>query len=153
MRKTYNRYTLIRHVIDAPLVGLSYILAHNVDRGGLIWGDAGQSSLFAILATVLWYVAASVSKLYRDRRSNKYSEEIVFIVYTLLLYAVLLSSVMFFLQKTVHYGSAFLVWHIGFLFVFLVFTKYIIRKFLHSALYQVRLYVNLLISGVTPASY
>nr|WP_294995096.1 undecaprenyl-phosphate glucose phosphotransferase [uncultured Sediminibacterium sp.] len=153
MRKTYNRYTLIRHVIDAPLVGLSYILAHNVDRGGLIWGDAGQSSLFAILATVLWYVAASVSKLYRDRRSNKYSEEIVFIVYTLLLYAVLLSSVMFFLQKTVHYGSAFLVWHIGFLFVFLVFTKYIIRKYLHSALYQGRLYDNLLIIGVTPAAY
>lgn len=153
MRKTYHRYTLIRYIIDAPLVGIAYILAHNLDVGGHLWGTVGQSTLLTILSMVVWYLCASASKLYRDRRSNKYSEEIIFIIYTLLLYVVLLSSVFFFLQKQVQYSSSFLVWHILFLFIFLVFTKYIIRKYLHSALYQGRLYDNMLIIGATAAAY
>lgn len=153
MRKSFNRYTLIRYIIDAPLVGISYILSYQLDSGNRLLSNNIPSYLPILLALLVWYLSASVSKLYRDRRSNKYSEEIVFVIYTLIIYTILLSSVLFFLQQQVQHSRVFLVWHAGMLFLFLFFTKYIIRKYLHSALFQGRLYDNLLIVGVTPAAY
>ncbi|TRU01857.1 MAG: undecaprenyl-phosphate glucose phosphotransferase [Microcystis aeruginosa Ma_AC_P_19900807_S300] len=153
MRKSYNRYTLIRYIIDAPLVGISYILSHRMDAGLGLWDQVLPPYFLLFLSLVVWYLSGAISKLYRDRRSNKYSEEIVFIAYTLILYAILFSSVLFFFQQQITYSRAFLGIHVVVLFCFLVLTKYVIRKYLHTAIYQGRLYDNLLIVGATPAAY
>jgi putative colanic acid biosynthesis UDP-glucose lipid carrier transferase len=153
MRKSYNRYTLIRYIIDAPLVGITYILSHRMDGGYGLWGRETPPYFLLLLSLLVWYLSASVSKLYRDRRSNKYSEEIVFIVYTLILYSILFSSVLFFFQQQITYSRAFLGVNVALLFCLLVLTKYVIRKYLHTAIFQGRLYDNLLIVGATPAAY
>lgn len=147
MAKNYNRYTRIRYIIDAPIVCLSYITAATISLGENFFHIGSQNYLFIILSLATWYIAASISNLYADRRSNKYSEEIIFIFYTLIIFDILLSSVFFFFRNFLQYTTEFLASFTACLFLLLTFTKYIIRKYLHSAIYQGKLFDNLLIVG------
>ena len=75
MNKKSNRFVLIRYVNDALVVIAAYALG--------LWntGHLDQwNPAFAVLSIVLWYFVSSFSKLYADRRSNKFAEEIIFIV-------------------------------------------------------------------------
>ncbi len=148
MARAYNRYTTVRYIIDAPIVAISYLLAsHITDQGVNLYGY-----LFTFISLIVWYIAASFSRLYADRRSNKYSEEIVFIVYSIILFTILLSSVSFFLRNLIQFNTNFFTFFLFFLFIFLTLTKYIIRKYLHSAIYQGKLFDNILIVGSTPSA-
>ncbi|MCW3088217.1 MAG: UDP-glucose:undecaprenyl-phosphate glucose-phosphate transferase, partial [Sediminibacterium sp.] len=149
MAKAYNRYTTLRYIIDAPVVMISYLVAAGITAGQTL---TLYGYFFIIIALLIWYIAASFSRLYADRRSNKYSEEIVFIVYTIILFTILLSSVSFFLRNFIQFDSYFFSFFLVILFVLLTLTKYIIRKYLHSAIYQGKLFDNILIIGSTPSA-
>lgn len=150
--KAYNRYTTIRYIIDAPIVGISYLLALHFTHTQNIFDSNFYSVLFLLITLGVWYISASFARLYTDRRSNKFSEEIVFIVYTLILFTILLSSVSFFLRNYFQFNGNFFTILLSILFVLLAFTKYVIRKYLHSAIYQGKLFDNILIVGSTPAA-
>lgn len=152
MAKLDNRYTLIRYVIDAPIVGIGYLLSVKATLSQVQEEAVLPDFLLTGLALLVWYMAASFSRLYTDRRSNKYSEEIIFIIYTLIIYTIFLSSVFFFLRNYVRFNAGFFGFFLGFLFVFLSLTKYIVRKYLHAAIYKGQLFDNLLIVGATPAA-
>lgn len=152
MAKAYNRYTIIRYFIDAPIVCLSYFLAYRITSGNTPVNEPDQIYLFTLLALTVWYIAASFSRMYTDRRSNKYSEEIIFILYTIILFTILLSSVSFFLRNIFQFNSSFFTYFLSILFVLLSITKYVIRKYLHSAIYQGKLFDNILIVGATPSA-
>ncbi|WP_295234383.1 undecaprenyl-phosphate glucose phosphotransferase [Sediminibacterium sp.] len=152
MAKLDNRYTLIRYVIDAPIVGIGYLLSVKATLNQVQEEAVLPDFLLTGLALLVWYMAASFSRLYTDRRSNKYSEEIIFIIYTLIIYTIFLSSVFFFLRNYVRFNAGFFGFFLGFLFVFLSLTKYIVRKYLHAAIYKGQLFDNLLIVGATPAA-
>ncbi|MDO8997126.1 MAG: undecaprenyl-phosphate glucose phosphotransferase [Sediminibacterium sp.] len=152
MAKLDNRYTLIRYVIDAPIVGIGYLLSVKSTLSQVPDDAVIPDFLLTGLALLVWYMAASFSRLYTDRRSNKYSEEIIFIIYTLIIYTIFLSSVFFFLRNYVRFNAGFFGFFLGFLFVFLSLTKYIVRKYLHAAIYKGQLFDNLLIVGATPAA-
>lgn len=149
MPKAYNRYTLIKYIIDGPVIGLSFIITQSIFLRQNIFNLGLNNQLFILVALVTWYVAAAFSRIYKDRRSNKYAEEIIFIAYTLMIYAILLSSVSFFLQPYFQYSAGFFGLFIALLFVFFTLTKYIIRKYLHSAIFQGKLLDNLLLVGAT----
>ena len=119
MAKLDNRYTLIRYIIDAPIVGIGYLVAVQFTLSQSEPHNSAASFLFTILAMVVWYLAAAFSRLYTDRRSNKYSEEIIFIIYTLIIYTVLMSSVFFFLRNYVRFNAGFFGLFLSFLFFFL----------------------------------
>jgi putative colanic acid biosynthesis UDP-glucose lipid carrier transferase len=148
MAKAYKRYTIARYVIDAPILVVSYLLAARFT--GLLLDVYGY--LFIPASLIVWYIASSFSRLYADRRSNKFSEEIVFIVYTLIVFTILLSSASFFLRNFIHFTSYFFTFFLLFLFTLITLTKYIIRKYLHSAIYQGKLFDNILIVGSTPSA-
>ncbi len=151
MAKAYNRYILIRYIIDAPVAGIAYLLSIQLTDSGKLAPGNWYTYVFLLITLIIWYIAASFSKLYADRRSNKFSEEIIFIVYTLILFTILMSSASFFLQQKIQLPSAFFATFLLILFPTLTITKYLIRKFLHAAIHQGRLYDNLLIIGATPS--
>lgn len=151
-KKAYNRYTLIRYIIDAPVVGISYLLALQFTQNGTISQNSINSFGFLLILLSVWYITASFAKLYTDRRSNKFSEEIIFITYSLILFTILLSSVSFFLRDFYQFNANFFPIYLSTLFTLLTFTKYIVRKYLHSAIYQGKLYDNIVIVGATPAA-
>ena len=150
MAKAYNRYTTIRYIIDAPIVGITYLLALQITTGDSL--DKLGTYVFTIIALSVWYIASSFSRLYADRRSNKYSEEIVFIIYTIILFTILLSSVSFFLKNYFQFNPNFFFYFLSILFILMTLTKYVIRKYLHSAIYQGKLFDNILIIGSTPSA-
>lgn len=149
-----NNYTGIRYMIDAPIVVICFILASLLSLGENLVQD-GRFLIQCCIALVVWYLCSSFSRLYADRRSNKYSEEIIFIIYTLLVYAITLSSVFFFLREPLNleHSNHFFGILLLLLFVCLTLTKYIIRKYLHSAIYQGKLLDNMLIVGATPSAF
>jgi putative colanic acid biosynthesis UDP-glucose lipid carrier transferase len=155
MPKTYNKYTAIRYIIDAPLICVSYLLAIFLANDRNFPGNPGNILIMTLVSMVLWYFAAAFSHLYADRRSNKYSEEIVFIIYTLIIYVITLSSGFFFLSTFIplEHNFSFFTLLISLLFFFLTLTKYIIRKYLHSAIFQGKLFDNLLIVGATAPAF
>ncbi|MBI2283794.1 MAG: undecaprenyl-phosphate glucose phosphotransferase [Bacteroidetes bacterium] len=152
MAKAYHRYTIIRYIIDTPIVGLSYLLASSITSGRDFGSMSPNMYLFTLIALLVWYISASFSRLYADRRSNKYSEEIIFIIYTIILFTILLSSASFFLKDRFQFAPHFFTWFLGILFFLMSFTKYVIRKYLHSAIYQGKLFDNILIVGSTPSA-
>jgi putative colanic acid biosynthesis UDP-glucose lipid carrier transferase len=154
MSKKNNRYAAIRYITDVPIVGLSYLLASSLTLKTSIWDNGWQTYFLVFVAIVIWYISTSFSHLYKDRRSNKYSEEIIFIIYTLGIYMIVLSSGFFFLNNVIEvvHTTQFFLLFVGLLFVFLTLTKYIIRKYLHSAIFHGKLLDNILIVGVTPSA-
>ncbi|MEI8109549.1 MAG: undecaprenyl-phosphate glucose phosphotransferase [Chitinophagia bacterium] len=152
MAKPYNRYTIIRYIIDAPVVGISYLIATRFNAGQGIISTDRYTILFTIISLILWYIAASFTRLYADRRSNKFSEEIIFIIYTIILFTILLSSASFFLAEYVKFSVNFFPVYLLILFGLLTLTKYIVRKNVHSAIFQGKLLDNVLIVGCTPAA-
>lgn len=149
MVKHFNRYTVIRYLIDAPIIVVSFIASVSILGQKNIFLLDLPTYLFSLVALAIWYISSSFSRLYADRRSNKYSEEIVFIVYSLILYTIVLSSVSFFLQSYLEISTPVIVVFMILLFFLLTITKYIIRKKLHSAIYQGKLLDNLLLVGAT----
>ncbi|MFN9949728.1 MAG: hypothetical protein ACK53B_03080 [Bacteroidota bacterium] len=139
MAKPYNRYTVIRYIIDAPVVGISYLLATRLSSGQSIVVADKQAYLFVLLSLLLWYIAASFTRLYADRRSNKFSEEIIFILYTIILFTILISSASFILGTTIRFSPGFFPYFLLTLFGLLTLTKYIVRKNVHSAIFQGKL--------------
>lgn len=152
MAKAYNRYTTLRYIIDAPIVCISYLAATRITENETSGNSSLRMYLFALIALAVWYIAASFSRLYADRRSNKYSEEIVFIIYTIILFTILLSSASFFLRNTFQFNANFFSFFLSLLFFLMTLTKYVIRKYLHSAIYQGKLFDNILIVGSTPSA-
>ena len=147
-----HKYALLRYIFDAPIVIGSYLLA--LEFSGLLTAPQGNTNsfIFSIIVLIVWYTAASFSRLYADRRSNKYSEEIIFIIYSLILFSILLSSISFFLRGFVQFTGNFFFIFLVVLFIIQVCTKYIFRKILHAALFQGSLYDTILIIGATPSA-
>lgn len=152
MAKSYNKYTIIRYLIDAPVIFASYFIAIHFFPDNTINIAPLHHAAFLIIASSIWYIVTTFSKLYGDRRSNKFSEEIIFIVYTLILFTILLSSIAFFLHNFFKFSNEFFLSFLLLLFTLSTLTKYIIRKLMHSAIYQGKLYDSILIVGATPAA-
>src|SRR6476646_3643015 len=97
MSRSYNIYNNVRFLIDAPLVVISFLLAQQFTA----LGPGFDITIFIfpmVMAILTWYAAAYYSRLYADRRYNKFSEEIIYIIYTLFLFTIFFSAVLFFLK-------------------------------------------------------
>jgi putative colanic acid biosynthesis UDP-glucose lipid carrier transferase len=150
MKKPNTNYSYIRYLNDALVILVAYL-------GTLftLFQPAMQffSFYFLALTFFLWYLMSNFSKLYADRRSNKFSEEIIFIFYHIILFAIVLSSSLFFLQPGAHYNFKFFIYFLSYSFLLATITKYILRKNRHAAFYQGKFYDSILLIGDTPAAH
>ena len=87
--------------------------------------------LLVFILLISWFIAASNTKLYKDRISNKYVEEIVIVLNTLVIQFILIAAFLFIYNKKIYLPIKFLVcFQILFGFVQLL-VKYAIRKKIH----------------------
>jgi putative colanic acid biosynthesis UDP-glucose lipid carrier transferase len=152
MAKATHKYTLLRYIIDAPVVMASFFISLHL----LAFQDKhffnAATWLFALLCVAVWYIAGSFSRLYTERRSNKFSEEIVFILYSIILFGILITSSAFFLREYLAFSGLFFAAFLSVLFVIESIAKYTIRKLLHAAIFVGDFVENVLIVGVTPSA-
>lgn len=149
MKKTAHYYKITRYLADAVAILLAYFVTL-FTRFSQIFSVF--SFVFLAFSILFWYVISQVSKLYADRRSNKFSEEIIFITYQILLFSILLSSSLYFVDPKQSYSASFFTTYLAYLFFFVASIKYFLRKSIHAALYQGKLYDKILLVGNTPAA-
>ncbi len=149
MKKSIRYYNYTRYLADAFAIVLAYIVTLLIYYGNL---ESGFSLLFLLFSILFWYILSQVSKLYANRRSNKFSEEIIFITYNTLLLAILLSSAMFFVGLNSIYTTTIFGSYLVFVFAFTAIIKYMLRKSVHAALHQGKLYDKILLIGSTPSA-
>ena len=149
MKKQQQFLKNIKYSTDAFNILVSYSLS------GLIFNKlqvAHFSFLFFIASCSIWYTMSIFSKLYAEKRSNKFSEEIVLIIYQIILFSVSLGAILFFLNLNDKYSSYFILTYIMLLAFLTIPTKYIIRKKIHAALHKGNYYDNVLLVGASPAA-
>lgn len=135
-----------RYSLDALVIFLSYFFTAFAFNKGVV---PSISPLFYTVATGLWWGMSLFSKLYAERRSNKFSEEIVLIIYHSILFALSLSSILFFLSLHYKYSSPFIIVFVSGCSFLATLTKYAVRKKIHSALYKGAYFDQVLLIGNT----
>lgn len=149
MTKSASYYNITRYLADALAIVSAYIVTLLTHFTPFI---TAFNIPFLAFSIIFWYLLSQISKLYSDRRSNKFSEEIVFIVYNTLLLSIALSSSLYFLDVKKTYSIPFFFSYLGYIILFVSLIKYILRKSIHAALHQGKLYDKILLVGSTPAA-
>ena len=148
MKKSHLFIRFIRFALDAFVILFGYNFALFFYSKSL----SNFSFIYYIVSCIIWYTMSIFSKLYIERRSNKFSEEIVFVIYHTILFAVSLSSVLFFLNLNHKYSARFVVIYVIINALLAILTKYAFRKKIHAALIKGNFYDNVLLIGSTDAA-
>ncbi|MFZ9299904.1 MAG: undecaprenyl-phosphate glucose phosphotransferase [Chitinophagaceae bacterium] len=151
MKKKTRLANLTRYGLDVAAILLAWFLSVGIHFPSLGF-FGGNGATFCLISASLWIVLSFFSNLYANRRSNKFSEEIVFILYHLLLFAVALSSILFFLQIR-QYDFSFFTIYVCYLFMIAAIVKYLHRKSTHSALFHGKQYDKILLVGATDSAW
>ena len=119
-----------RRIIDAITILFSLEIIGLIPLDILQISISNPVLLFFILL-ISWFIAASNTKLYKDRISNKYVEEIVIVLNTLIIQFVIIAAFLFIYNKKINLPISFLLcFQILFGFTQLI-VKYAIRKKIH----------------------
>jgi putative colanic acid biosynthesis UDP-glucose lipid carrier transferase len=125
MKKQQQFLKNISYALDIIIILISYSFAKRI-----ILNNSLQvfNYNFILLSIVLWFSMSFFSKIYIEKRSNKFSEEMVQIIYHSILFVVSLTSLLFFLNLNHKFPSKFIIVYINILAFLAIVTKYGIRK-------------------------
>ena len=146
MKKQQQFLKNIKYTADAINIFLAYGVSALIFNKLQI---AHFSILFYIASCAIWYTMSIFSNLYAEKRSNKFSEEIVLIIYQVILFTVSLGAILFFLNLNYKYSSFFILTYVVLLALLAIPTKYLIRKKIHAALHKGNYYDNVLLVGAS----
>jgi putative colanic acid biosynthesis UDP-glucose lipid carrier transferase len=149
MKKQQQFLRNISYTLDIIVILIAYLIAkrfsYNIDLQYF-------SYPFFFLSVVLWFVMSVFSKIYFEKRSNKFAEEMVQMIYHSILFIVSLSSVLFFLNLNHKFPSKFVLVFANFLTFLAILSKYAIRKKIHAYLNKGIFYDQVLLVGSTKAA-
>jgi putative colanic acid biosysnthesis UDP-glucose lipid carrier transferase len=150
MTRPYLLYNGFKHLIDIPILILSFWVGIYLSYGDLYINQ--DSIIFIVISMISWYCAATVSGLSRDLRSNRFAEEIIYVLVTLILFVIVVTSFLFFLRNTLVFSNLFLYIYFPTLFLLSLLFRYVFRKYLHSVFYSGRLQEQIILVGSTPSA-
>ena len=149
MKKQQQFLKNISYFLDIIIIFLSYYIAKNIMQK---YDLQLFSYNFFLLSIILWFTMSFFSKIYIEKRSNKFSEEMVQIIYHSILFVVGLTSLLFFLNLNHKFPSKFIIVYINILAFLAILTKYGIRKRIHANLNKGIFYDYVLLVGSTKAA-
>jgi len=136
-----------RRLIDAILLLLTFYITHSAifSIDDKIFGNI-ILNITILIST--WFLASYFTKLYKDRNTSKFSEEVIFVFNTLFSQFILITSFLYISQSDKQiYASSLLIFLILFGFIQLL-LKYFVRKRIHWSYYNdIALSQRLLIIG------
>jgi putative colanic acid biosynthesis UDP-glucose lipid carrier transferase len=145
MKGIFNRYLIAKVVLDFPVLITAYLCAFFMVEKSTDSIPLSVHLVFVTTSVFSWYLAARISRLNTERRFNKYAEEIVFICYTILLFAFIQGANIFFFQLFLYYNSSIFYDYLAILFGLLFLVKYIVRKYLHLITNKGKLFERVII--------
>jgi putative colanic acid biosynthesis UDP-glucose lipid carrier transferase len=150
MKRKKSLYHILRYALDALSITAAVLFLQALSF--LPINGTGLLFVFLFLSVGIWYLSSLSSRLYAERRSNKFSEEIIFIVYHTIVFSILLSALLYFLQPGISLPFNRYLLYVGLVFLLTTITKYIHRKYIHSILSQGKLYNSILLVGANPSA-
>jgi putative colanic acid biosynthesis UDP-glucose lipid carrier transferase len=149
MKKQQQFLRNISYTLDIIVILIAYLIAkkfrYSIDLQYF-------SYPFFFLSIILWFTMSIFSKIYFEKRSNKFAEEMVQMIYHSILFIVSLSSVLFFLNLNHKFPSKFVLVFANILTFLAVLSKYAIRKKIHAYLNKGIFYDQVLLVGSTKAA-
>ena len=152
MTRPFYIYNVVRYLIDAPLILVSFVLAKFLVVDGRSQFSDSSAFIFVLFSIIAWYSSAKISKMYTDQSAKKFSEEIIYIVITQVIFSILLTSFLFLLRNKLAFTNIFLITYLASLFLLVTLFKYITRKYVHRVLYKGKYVNRVLLIGSTPAA-
>ncbi len=149
MKKHQQFLRNISFILDIIIILIAYSISkHLIQNVDYQYFDYN----FLFLSIVLWFSMSFFSKIYIEKRSNKFSEEMVQIIYHSILFVVSLTSLLFFLNLNHKFPSKFVIVYINILAFLAVITKYGIRKKIHANLNKGIFYDQVILVGYSKAA-
>ena len=149
MKKQQQFLRNISYTLDIIIILIAYLIAkkfnYNIDLQHF-------SYPFFFLSIILWFTMSVFSKIYFEKRSNKFAEEMVQMIYHSILFIVSLSSVLFFLNLNHKFPSKFVLVFANILTFLAILSKYAIRKKIHAYLNKGIFYDHVLLVGSSKAA-
>ena len=152
MTKPFFIYNAIRYLIDAPLIIISLFLTKLFVPGSVVQFTDPSAFMFILFSVIAWYTSAKISKIYADQNSKKFSEEIIYIIITQVLFVILLTSFLFLFRSRLSFTNHFLTIYFALLFLLVTLFKYALRKYVHSNLHKGKYVNQVLLIGSTLAA-
>ena len=152
MSKINQRYQSFRFLLDAIMIVLAYFISSRLNLFHLGVTHFKQPIAFITISFGSWYTAAYFSTIYGDRRSKKFSEEIVFIVYNIVIFLILFSAFSFLFKSFFVLEGTFFYTYVFVLLMLMLVSKYAIRKYIHATIIKKNIYDSVLIIGSTHAA-
>ncbi|MFN5326438.1 MAG: undecaprenyl-phosphate glucose phosphotransferase [Bacteroidota bacterium] len=150
MDNSRSFYTFLRYFLDAFAILLSFIILKSYKP--FQFDRLFHLTFFLLSSIIIWYLASIHSKLYAERRSNKFSEEIIFNFYNSITFAVLFSAALFFQKEKITISFWNYLSYISYVFVLSTLFKYVHRKYIHSILSEGKMYTNILLVGANSSA-
>jgi len=149
MKKQQQFLRNISYTLDIIVILIAYLIAKKFNY---IIDLQHFSYPFFFLSIILWFIMSVFSKIYFEKRSNKFAEEMVQMIYHSILFIVSLSSVLFFLNLNHKFPSKFVLVFANILTFLAILSKYAIRKKIHAYLNKGIFYDQVLLVGSTKAA-
>lgn len=142
-------YVQSKYIADLAAIFLAFALSYLLHIRGLKSVESSQLFLGALIISLSWFVSSFFSNLYVDRRTKKFSEEIIVSFYNSMITVLISSSSFFFLFNDRQIDNTYWVTHFTLVFLLSILFKYIIRKYTHHLIYKGELTEHFILVGYT----
>lgn len=142
-------YVQSKYIADLFAILIAFVLAYMGFNSLSSYVSTTDTFLTLVIVTISWFVGGIFSKLYVDRRTKKFSEEIIVSFYNISITILVSSSCFFYLFSTKSIPNNFWGLFFGLIFIFSVFFKYLIRKHTHYLIYKGKLTEHFILIGYT----
>lgn len=149
LSRSHLLYVQTKYIADLLAILLAFGSSYWIYHSPLAGVDTGVIVMGTIIIAAAWFVSSFFSNLYLDRRTKKFSEEIIVSTYNAAITVLVSSSAFFFLMSDRRIENGYWVSFFAQLFVISVLFKYIIRKYTHYLIYKGELTEHFILVGYT----
>ena len=149
LSRSHLLYVQTKYLADLFAICLSFGVVANIFKLELSIISTKDFFLILIITTSSWFLSGFFSKLYTDRRTKKFSEEIIVCAYNISITILISSSCFFYIFPSKRIVNDFWWVLFGLIFMLTVFVKYIIRKYTHYLIYKGELTEQFILIGYT----
>jgi putative colanic acid biosynthesis UDP-glucose lipid carrier transferase len=151
LSRSHLLYVQTKYIADLLAIFIAFGIAYLFYQASMV--EVAQRWIFlgTLIITLAWFIASFFSNLYLDRRTKKFSEEIIVSFYNAVITVLISSSAFFFLMRDRNIENGYWISFFSTILLCSIIFKYIIRKYTHYLIYKGELAEHFILVGYTQA--
>ena len=151
LSRSHLLYVQTKYIADLLAIFIAFGVAYAIYQKSMQTVASKWILMGTLIITFAWFMASFFSNLYLDRRTKKFSEEIIVSFYNAVITVLVSSSAFFFLMRDRHIENGYWISFFSGILVCSIVFKYIIRKYTHYLIYKGELAEHFILVGYTHA--